>query len=85
MRKLDEQVAMLRNLIIAHGLENGSRGVVAGFSKDDQDPVLRFASGQTVTNVQLGLKMTNTTTVPLPSVSSFHWPLLGLLPFTSSS
>ncbi len=50
--KLDAQVVLLRNLDIAGGLVNGSRGVVVGFSGDEQQPVVRFACGTTMTIVR---------------------------------
>ncbi len=46
--KLDAQVVLLRNLDIAGGLVNGSRGVVVGFAGTDE-PVVRFACGATMT------------------------------------
>ncbi len=46
--KIDAQVVLLRNLDIAGGLVNGSRGVVVGFSGTDE-PVVRFACGATMT------------------------------------
>lgn len=45
--KVGAQVVVLKNMP-EYGLFNGSRGVVTGFSEDDENPTVRFLDGQIV-------------------------------------
>lgn len=46
--KTGAQVILLRNISVEDGLCNGSRGVVARFTKTHQHPIVRFTSGREV-------------------------------------
>ncbi len=43
--KVGAQVMLLRNIDVAHGLCNGSRGIVTKFSKTLKHPEVLFANG----------------------------------------
>jgi ATP-dependent DNA helicase PIF1 len=45
---LDAQVILLKNLDVENGLANGSRGVIVGFTQEDDLPIVRFLNGQEI-------------------------------------
>jgi hypothetical protein len=75
--KIGAQVVLLKNLDIANGLVNGSRGVIVGLAPNHA-PVVRFACGITMTNGTCNVVFTTTTSTrptTRPSYSSYSLPI----------